>query len=302
MKHSVKIFSRIGELMQGILPDRSPFLVSGLPSRTFFSEAILEDIPVSSPGHPSPFAGLPLKAQQAVDLFYQTYRAYVEQVGPGDPFRATRPNILLRSNIPPGKGLSSSSADILSVLYVLNDYWQMDLSPAQLYSIAARVEPTDPCLSGDTVVFKQQTGITARVLSLPPLAMIWFDAAPDRQVNTLEVQRLYDQDAPGFFHSLLSKFLQSAAAADYAGLFDCITRSALYNQSIIPLPRFGEYHRLATRSQAGLMVAHSGTIIGLLTPPEEAAALIPLVEAMANHYQPTIVHIEKYFSPGIVPA
>ena len=285
MKHSVKIFSRIGELMQGILPDRSPFLISGLPSRTFFSEAILEDGRDFS-------SGLPPKAQQAVDLFYSICPIP----------RTTRPGILLRSNIPPGKGLSSSSADILSVLYVLNDHWQMYFSPAQLYSIAARVEPTDPCLSDDTVIFKQQTGITDQVLSLPPLAMIWFDAAPHRQVNTLEVQRLYDQDAPGFFHSLLFKFLQSAAAADYAGLFDCITRSALYNQSIISLPRFGEYYQLAASSQAGLMVAHSGTIIGLLTRPEEAAALIPLVEAMANHYQPTIVHIEKYFSPGIVPA
>lgn len=286
MKHSVKIYSRIGELMQGILPDRSPFLVSGLPSRTFFSEAIAEEEGGFS-------TDLPPKARQAMDLFYQT-----GQPKPVDP----RPILSLRSNIPPGKGMSSSSADILSILYVLDRYWQTGFSDQTLYSIAARVEPTDPCLSDDIVVFKQQTGITDRVLSLPPLAMIWFDAAPDRQVNTLEVQRIYDKDAPGFFHSLLIKFLQSVAAADYAGLFDCITHSALYNQSIIPLPRFGEYYQLATRLQVGLMVAHSGTIIGLLTRPEEAAALIPFVEAMANHYQPTIVHIEKYLSPGIVPA
>jgi L-threonine kinase len=285
MKYSAKIFSRIGELMQGILPDRSSFLISGLPSCAFFSEAILEDDPDFS-------FGLPPKAQKAVDLFYT-----ISGVA-----GTAHPKLLLRSNIPPGKGLSSSSADILSVLYVLNDYWSTGFSPAQLYSIAARIEPTDPCLSADIVVFRQQTGIIEQVLSLPPLAMIYFDAAPDRRINTLELQRTYDKDAPGFFHLLRSGFLHSAAKADYAGLFDCTTRSALYNQSIISLPRIGEYHQLAVREHAGLMVAHSGTIIGLLTRPGEAAALLPLVKALANRYQPTIVHIEEYFSPGIVRA
>jgi uncharacterized protein involved in propanediol utilization len=178
--------------MQGILPDRSPFLISGLPSRTFFSEAIAEEEGGLS-------TDLPPKARQAMDLFYRT-----GQPKPVDP----RPILSLRSNIPPGKGMSSSSADILSILYVLDRYWQTGFSDQTLYSIAARVEPTDPCLSGEIVVFKQQTGITDRVLSLPPLAMIWFDAAPDRQVNTMEVQRVYDKEAPGFFHSLLFKFLQ----------------------------------------------------------------------------------------------
>ncbi|HEY4063958.1 MAG TPA: hypothetical protein VGM30_18755 [Puia sp.] len=295
MQHSVKIFSRIGELMQGILPDGSPFLVSGLPSRTFFSEATLEDGPGSS-------STLPPRAQQAVDLFYRLHPKHTGGTAPSDRIPAILPRISLRSNIPPGKGLSSSSADILSILYVLNEHRRTNLSPAQLYSIAARVEPTDPCLSTDIVVFKQQTGITDQTLCLPPLAMTWFDAAPDRQVDTLEVQRLYDKDAPGFFRLLLQQFLLSASAADHQGLFDCITRSALYNQSIISLPRFGEYYRLAVREQAGLMVAHSGTIIGLLTRPEAAAALIPLVETMANRDQQTTVHIEKYFSPGIVPA
>src|SRR6201995_194030 len=63
MQYTVKIFSRIGELIQGILPDRSPFLVSGFPSRTFFSQATLDDAPASP---------LPRKALQALTLFLQS--------------------------------------------------------------------------------------------------------------------------------------------------------------------------------------------------------------------------------------
>ncbi len=41
MEYAARIYSRIGELMQGILPDASAFLVSGIPSKHWFSEAVL---------------------------------------------------------------------------------------------------------------------------------------------------------------------------------------------------------------------------------------------------------------------
>jgi uncharacterized protein involved in propanediol utilization len=313
MRSSVKIFARIGELIQGILPDRSPFLVSGLPSRVFFSEASLEDnarhsaTGAWSPGSHFPPASaaaavLPPKARQALELFRSALPAGRSSSGifrPASGHTRPLPLIHLHSNIPSGKGLSSSSADILSVLYLANDYYGAGFTNSELYTLAARVEPTDPCLSDDIVVFKQQAGVTERSLSLPPLTMLYFDAAPDRQINTVDVRRHYDQQASGFFQSLLYRFLQAAEYNNYAALFDCITHSALYNHSVISLPRFEEYHRLAIHAQAGLMVAHSGTIMGLLTRPEDAATLLPVLETMANRYHPTHVYKEQYFSTGI---
>ena len=308
MKSSVKIFARIGELIQGILPDRSPFLVSGLPSRVFFSEAAIprrtDGAALTSGARPTS-AILPPKARLALELFRSALPVGQSAGGVFRPVTghthrtAPLPPIRLYSNIPSGKGLSSSSADILSVLYLANDYYEAGFTDNELYMLAARVEPTDPCLSDDIVVFKQQAGVTERSLSLPPLTMLYFDAAPDRQINTLDVRRHYDQRASGFFQSLLHRFLQAAEHRNYPALFDCITHSALYNQSVISLPRFEEYHRLAIHAQAGLMVAHSGTIIGLLTRPEDAATLLPVVETMANRCHPTHVYKEQYFSTGI---
>lgn len=289
MRYSVKIFSRIGELIQGIFPDRSPFLVSGLPSRTFFSEAALDEIslqsyPLSTSVQPHP--QLPPKAHQALDLFL--HRTNRELSGK---------QIHLRSNIPPGKGLSSSSTDILSVLYVANDYLQTGLTQQDLYSIAAQVEPTDPCLTNDIVLFKQRQGITKQNIHLPPVTLLWWDAAPDRQVLTLDVQRAYKDDAPGFFHTLLMDFLRSAEQQDYPALFECITRSAVYNQSVVPIPGFERYSRLSDQLQTGLMVAHSGTILGLLTPPEQVRRVLPEIQKALDHDHPTSIHIEPYPSP-----
>lgn len=282
--------------MQGILPDGSHFLVSGLPARQWYTEARIEeesgeDTGAGQPGdgktREMPGAGrmLPPKARKALSLMLEILEG--EEL--------TGQAIRLHSNIPPGKGLSSSSADVLSVLSVVNDYLQADLSPQQIYAIAARVEPTDPCLSDDIVLFRQHEGITERTISLPPVSMIWFDGAPDRQVNTVGLQRKYDGKAPDFFSSLLDRFERAAVQEDYDSLFDCVTQSAIYNQSIIPLPHFEEYYQLAVSQRAGLTVAHSGTIIGLLTRPSACAALLPIVASMANRRQRTPLYTEQYF-------
>lgn len=274
--------------MQGILPDRSSFLISGLPSSTLYSEAILEDGPGSDVLETGGDA-LPPKVCKALSFFL-----------PPEDHRMKRlagKALGLRSNIPRGKGLSSSSADVLSVLYVVNDYLRTGFTQEELYRIAARVEPTDPCLSSDVVLFKQHAGVTERSISLPPLSLLYFDAAPDREVSTLDLARPYTDDAPRFFDELLRRFLYVAAEKDYAGIFDCITGSAIYNQSIVMLPRFHEYHELALDAQAGLMVAHSGTIIGLLVRPGQTVAMHERLVRMANRYRPTDIHIENYSSP-----
>jgi uncharacterized protein involved in propanediol utilization len=297
MHYSVKIYSRIGELIQGVLPDRSSFLVSGLPSSTLFSEAILDD----GPGDPANSPGDPANGDQHADeLPPKVSRALSFFLPPGDPRMKslTGKAVRLRSNIPRGKGLSSSSADVLSVLYVVNDYLGTGFTSEELYHIAARVEPTDPCLSSDVVLFKQHAGVTQQSIPLPPLTLLYFDAAPDREVSTLELARPYTDSAPRFFDELLRRFLHAAAEKDYAGIFDCITASAVYNQAIVMLPRFNEYHELALDAQAGLMVAHSGTIIGLLTRPGQSAALKDRLWRMANRYRQTDVHIENYSSPS----
>ena len=291
MRHSVKIFSRIGELLQGILPDGSHFLVSGLPSRHFFSEAIIEDAAVRATPADAAMpmtVDLPPKASQALYAFLAAHGKRKELSGKA---------IRLHSNIPPGKGLSSSSTDILSVLSVVNDHLQTGLSEAGLYALAATIEPTDPCLSDDIVLFRQHKGITDCRISLPPVSMIWFDGAPGRKVDTVGFERSYDADAAARFASLLDGFMAAAEQGDYTGLFDGITQSALYNQAILPLPDFDDYHRLAIRTGAGLMVAHSGTIIGLLTRPGEYNALLPAVVSMTAG---RLLQTEHYsFNPTI---
>ena len=280
MKYATKIYSRIGELMQGFLPDASGFLISGLPSRLFFSEAIL------TPDETTRASFLPPKTQQALAAFWQAHDAIPED---------NRFSIRLNSNIPPGKGLSSSSTDILSVLHVVNDYCQTGCSTEDLYRIAAGIEPTDPCLSEDIVVFRQNAGSIDSCIALPPMDILYFDAEPDREIDTLEVQRTWTPGTGKFFDWLLQRFRLAATAGDYDTLFDSMTYSAEYNQTTIALPRFEEYLQLAREAKSGLMVAHSGTIMGLLTRPEETRELRARLETATG----ATIYSEQY--PSSLP-
>lgn len=260
--------------MQGCLPDTSNFLVSGLPSRLFFSEAILEqDTAVGASIRPTASISgrelLPPKTQQALTAFLRVYDRDVDNAMEGG-----RLSIRLHSNIPAAKGLSSSSTDILSVLSVVNDYLKAGCSTEDLYRFAAGVEPTDPCLSQGIVLFRQDTGLTDAHIALPPMDIVYFDAEPGRRINTLDLERHHTTGAGKFFDWLLRRFLRAAEAGDYEVLFDSISYSAEYNQTVIALPRFDEYLRLARETASGLMVAHSGTIMGLLTRTKATGDLL----------------------------
>lgn len=263
MEYSCKIYARIGELMQGTLSDGRAFMVSGFSSTQWYSEAWLDE---DTGGEP-----LGSKASRALSLL-------LEKGGVG----LNGKRVYLRSNIPRGKGLSSSSSDVLCVLSLVNGYLGMGLSPAELYCVAAQVEPTDPCLSDEILLFYQQAGLAGRRIGLPPMTLLYFDAGPDQVVDTESVCRPWTPGLGRYYDWLLRGFLRAAEAGDHAALFDCVTASAEYNQTVVTLPRWEDWFRLATESRCGLMVAHSGTIAGLLVPPERAGGLRARLEAMTG--------------------
>jgi uncharacterized protein involved in propanediol utilization len=291
--------------MQGVLPDASAFLVSGLPSRRWFSEAVLrregergqrasapDGVEIGNLGTSPGGRDLPPKAMAALGVLER-------QVGRRLPKEV---DIGLRSNIPWGKGLSSSSTDVLSVLSVVNDFLGAGLMPADLYRIAAGVEPTDPCLSNYIQVFYQHTGDIGVSIDMPSVTLLYFDAAPGSSVDTVAMRRRWPAGAGEFFSWLLHRMVAAASARDYASLFESITHSAEYNQLMLPLPGFAGLYRLAEETGSGMVIAHSGTIAGLLTKPEDAAGLLPQVEALVESRriagqaaQP--VYLEHYHSP-----
>lgn len=256
------VYGRAGELLQ-VFPDvHSRILVSGpITSRLYSSVEYSRE----NTAFPSPEEW---KSMKAIELFYKKNPEAVFST------RRRNPGIRYFSTIPRGKGLGSSSADILSVLQFLDRYYETGLSRSEIYKMAAEIEPTDPLLSPGTVVFNSRTGDVIEELSPLPMAAIFFDAIPGRSVITPSSNELpLNPDG----RSMLESFVKSWNEKKYEEVFRITTESAILNYEWNPRPGLLQLSELARFFGFGVFVAHTGTIIGALCEThrlEEVRALI----------------------------
>jgi L-threonine kinase len=248
----IKTGANIGEIAQGALSPQSPFLISNLSSSFFHSKTHLE---------PQETIKIDLgeKSAKACAKFLEKH---IEN-NSGKGFK-----IWQESNIPKGKGLSSSSADILGVLSILNNYYHSPFPQADLYKMAAEVDPTDACLSPALTVFNQHRGEIVSTLKNMPFTLIYFDSEPETIVDTIKFtkNKIYTHQDYRFFKQMLQNLTSASVSSDITNFLFWTTQSAVYNQRFLPKKHFNKLLSYALSKELGLFVAHSGTIMGLVIP------------------------------------
>ncbi|MEH7119555.1 kinase [Neobacillus vireti] len=238
-----------GELVQGIIEER-PFLIT-LPIPSLQSEAVF--VPDLA------FTGIriidsKMKARKAGELLLQ----YFGIKGGG--------YLDIYSNIPAGKGMASSSADIVAALRAIADSYSLPLTNEIISMIAAKVEPTDGVMYEEVVAYDYINGqLIESFESLPPFILVGIDFGGT--VNTLkfnQVPKAYTDADRQLFHEayqLVKKGFKDKSIVDI-GL--ATTISARVNQKLVAKPVFLQLEKLADRYQGGIVVAHSGTVAGIL--------------------------------------
>lgn len=189
------------------------------------------------------------------------------------------------SNIPPARGLGSSTADAVAVMRAIADGCQLSLSAGEMARLAVLAETASDAVMfagercGPAVLFAQREGCAIEVFSrpLPPLIVLGFDAADvacDARrggVNTLDLPLpAYTPAEVTAFEHLRALARQAIAAGDARLIGQVATRSAVINQAYLPTPGFEQWLRVRDQAGAvGAQVAHSGTVVGLLFDPCE---------------------------------
>lgn len=172
-------------------------------------------------------------------------------------------DFFLTSELPPGKGMASSSADICAVLAAVAAVNQVHLSEGDIGRLAASIEPTDGVFCQGLAVIQPETGELLHVFPhVPPLAIAIFDAGGT--VDTVAFhQARPDRAQPDAAALFLGWQLLSSLTDRQIG--QAATLSALANQPWLPKPDFPAFLRAARRHSAvvGVNVAHSGTVAGV---------------------------------------
>ena len=249
MEILVRVPGSCGELLQGVV-DNTPFLVTCPIDR--YTEVYVSD-------SISGTAGLGQKSQQAM-------KAMIERLGEKNfPW-----GIRLNSELPQGKGMASSSADIAAVSAAVALAYGYQPDADMIMDIATGIEPTDGVFLDGIVCMNQLTGeIRAQYFDVPSMRITIFDAGGT--IDTLEFhksRRLLGNDNSPKYKNLLAELAevwQEERNSNEARLAAVATKSAKLNQDYLNKPHYEELYSCAKELGAvGIAVAHSGTVIGAL--------------------------------------
>ncbi len=195
------------------------------------------------------------KALKAAELFLNYYSL---------PLNGT---IKIKSELFPGKGMASSSADIVATLRAIIKFYHLNTSEDIIGKIAACVEPTDGVMYNQVVAFNHYKGSVIRKISCKCKFEI-LGIIPSGSIDTVGYQsnrinyRLYEMKQ---FEKAYKALIYGLESGDTSLVGKAATISACINQNYLPKPSFKDLLYLVEEVKAeGVIVAHSGTVVGVM--------------------------------------
>jgi L-threonine kinase len=251
-------FGTFGELLQGVTADGVDFLVT-LPIARWTTAMFTVEPDV--PG----IRVCPRHKHKAVRLA----RAMASAVGYTGGGRLT-----LDSDIPEGKGLASSSADLVATARAVANALALTLTPAAIEELLRPIEPTDGVMyEGITAFDHRRVRLRARLGVLPPMTIVGLDEGG--VVDTIAFNRRpkpFDGAQRREYDRLLAGLAAAVRRADLAAIGSIATRSAELNQQLQPKRAFAALCAAGAEiGTLGIVVAHSGSVAGLLLADDDPA-------------------------------
>jgi L-threonine kinase len=173
------------------------------------------------------------------------------------------------SDIPAGKGMASSTADISATCAAVAWAAGVRLSVWNIAGIALSIEPTDAIMFPGIALFDHVEGKVARVLGeAPDMEAVVVDLGGT--VDTVSFNANLELDNMNRLkeHKIaqaLEKIEKGLARGDIGLIGEAAAESAFANQHILHKPELDRlFHVCRELGGVGVNVAHSGTVIGLL--------------------------------------
>ncbi|MSQ13449.1 MAG: GHMP kinase [Dehalococcoidia bacterium] len=189
--------------------------------------------------------------------------------------RYTAAAVIVTSELPVGKGMASSTADVAAAIAATGLALGVTLTPEQIARLAVQVEPSDGIMFPGIALFDHRDGSVREPLGPPPpleVLVLDFGGA----VDTLEFNRV---DRTALLRELAPTTERAAdlvrrglADGDAALIGQGATVSALAHQRVLFKPQLPAVLDFAHQIGAvGVNVAHSGAVIGVLLDGSQTA-------------------------------
>lgn len=177
------------------------------------------------------------------------------------------------SELPVGKGMASSTADLSAVMAAVLTSLGIAWEPLDLARIALTIEPSDPVMFPGITEFAHQDGKYVRELgpNVPAqlLVLDWGGTLDTQRFNARSDLNVHYRRHESLIQKALSVFYEGMVHSDLEKLAYASTISAQCNQEINPKPYALELtHFVRSLGGLGMITAHSGTLLAGVFPPE----------------------------------
>lgn len=183
--------------------------------------------------------------------------------------------LAIASVLPMGKGLASSSADVVAAIRAVAGAYNIHLEPGYIAELAARIEPSDGIMYPGMVAFNPRQGKLLERLGPVPHGVVVGVLGPGR-VNTVAHHQSWLSYTPDQQKRLMQA-MEILRRAVPAGDIDGIGQAGRISAEI-ELERepnddlLAKVLHVARGEGYGVLVAHSGTARGFLFGPEAVAS------------------------------
>ncbi|MEU9075417.1 kinase [Kitasatospora sp. NPDC004745] len=198
----------------------------------------------------------------------------------------------LSGGLPEGRGLASSSADLVATARAVGEALGVPVGPAVIEDFLRRIEPTDGVMYDGVVSFYHRQ-VRLRELLGPLSPMVIVGVEEGGAIDTLGFNRRpkpFTRAHRLEYDELLERVSEAVRTDDLPTVGRVATRSALLNEHLQPKRLLHRMIGLSEEFDAlGVAVAHSGTALGVLvaeSDPEcarKVAELRTRAAALAGH-------------------
>lgn len=187
--------------------------------------------------------------------------------------------------IPIGKGLASSTADMLAVVRAFQDAFAFELSSSAVSALFARVEPHDGLHFNSSVVYDHRRGRLLRSLDhIPAFALVGIDAGGQLSTLDYNARLAFSRRERVEYDRLLVECVDAFGRLDDRAIAHCAHRAAELHLRRSPSAFLAGALELVDAVGAwGLLVAHSGTCVALLFPAAVDDTVLTRAERAASH-------------------
>lgn len=179
-----------------------------------------------------------------------------------------RLSLSIRSDIPTGKGMASSTADIGASVMAILDFIGYEMEPELISKLVAKVEPTDSIYNKNICIFDPIEGQVVRKLGKLSVKKVLI-LEPSNKINTVKLrgrQEYYKclSENRDLTSQAFTKLEFGIKNDDMQSIRQACEISALANENIKKTPYLRKLIELASLcNYSFLNISHTGTSLGI---------------------------------------